>query len=76
MACNAIAKLVWIARDRSPSPSSKIIKNLCLFACSDKRSILDASNNQASDEDQDTKAEESGSKSATQITSEVRWPYI
>eukprot|EP00889_Picochlorum_renovo_P000495 jgi/Picre1/27525/NNA_000492.t1 len=70
MACNAIAKLVWIARDRSPSPSSKIIKNLCLFACSDKRSILDASNNQASDEDQDTKAEESGSKSATQITSE------
>lgn len=72
MACNAIAKLVWIARDRSPSPSSKIIKNLCLFACSEKRSILDVSNNQPSDEDQDPKAVETGAKSGTQTTSEVR----
>lgn len=72
MACNAMAKLVWIARDRSPSPSNKIIKNLCLFACSDKKSISDTSGVQSSDEEPGPKAAQDGSKSASQITSEVR----
>lgn len=41
IAAEYLADLVWLARNRNPSPSSKIIKNMCLFACADRSQILD-----------------------------------
>ena len=41
-AAHALAELIWLSRDRTPSPAGKIVKNLCLFACVDKTQYLDA----------------------------------
>lgn len=43
LAAKALARLIWLVLDRVPSPSQKIIRNLCLFACSDREHMLSAS---------------------------------
>lgn len=41
-AAEALAELIWMSRGRTPTPAGKIVKNLCLFACSDKTQYLNA----------------------------------
>jgi hypothetical protein len=43
LAAKALARLVWLVLNRVPSPSQKIIRNLCLFACSDRENMLNSS---------------------------------
>ena len=42
-AAEYLAELIWLSRDRNPSPAGKIVKNLCMFACADKTQYPDAS---------------------------------
>eukprot|EP00890_Picochlorum_soloecismus_P001543 jgi/Picsp_1/238/NSC_00237-R1_snf2 super family len=44
LAAKALAQLIWLVLDRVPSPSQKIIRNLCLFACSDREHMLSSTN--------------------------------
>lgn len=41
LVADSIAELVMLSRKRNPSPSSKIVKNLCIFACADRSKIFD-----------------------------------
>jgi len=43
IAAEYLAELIWLSRDRSPSPAGKIVKNLGMFACADKTQYSDAS---------------------------------
>lgn len=65
-----LAELVWIARSRNPSPSGKIVKNLCLFACADRAQILDAKKS-VTDADQQVEKKEDGPVSLVSVTSRV-----
>lgn len=74
MVAEYLAELVWISRNRNPSPSSKIIKNLCLFASADRSKILDAKK-ATIEEDSSGQNEESGISSVG-VTCRVRVFFV
>ena len=78
LAAKALARLIWLVLDRAPSPSKKIIRNLCLFACSDREHMLNSSNPPNISEGIQSLGNSEMSKIETSITSRVShiWIFI
>lgn len=79
MAAEALAQLIWDVKSHSPSPSDKIIKNVCLFACQDSQWMLKASRAPSVLHEDDENSESTAlpdKPQLSQITKRVRLKYF